>query len=393
MITVAEAKKIIKQSCSLSGPKTYSLNEASGLLLAKDVIAPFDIPFFVQSSMDGYAVCFDDAHSGQPLRVVSQSAAGNTEKLQLMAGEACRIFTGAPLPAGADTVIIQEKASISEGLLSFDDVQVQRGQFVRPVGAEIKRGQMALPAQHVLTPASISYLAAIGITKVSAYPFPVVSIIVTGNEFQTPGSAPEYGRIYESNGAGLKAALASAGVREVNLVHVPDALPPTIAALQKALSISDLVLLTGGVSVGDYDFVVAAANACEVTTGFHKIKQKPGKPLYFGMKRNIAVFGLPGNPSSVLTCFYEYVLIAIEAMCGLKLTLTSAQARLTGKIDKAAGLTHFMKAVVTDGEITALNAQESFRLSSFARANCLLIAPEQSTTLSAGEQVEIHLLP
>ena len=393
MITVAEAKQTIKESCKASEPRRLTLEEAAGLVLAQEVIAPYNIPSFYQSSMDGYAIAFDDVNVDGTLRIVGESAAGNSTRLSLQPGEACRIFTGAGLPAGADTIVIQEKTSISNGLLTINDPSLKYGQFVRSIGAEILSGQIALPAHHELSPASVSYLAAIGIVEVLVYPLPVVTIIVTGNEFQLPGVAPEYGRVFESNSAGLKAVLSKAGIRNVQVVYVGDALAPTTAALENALAGSDLVLLTGGVSVGDYDFVVAAAKACGIETCFHKIRQKPGKPLYFGLKNNVPVFGLPGNPSSVLTCFYEYVLLAIETLCRLPLALKVTRACLRERIEKPAGLTHFMKAFVANGEIRALNAQESFRLSSFAKANCLLLVPEETTTVNVGDEVELHMLP
>jgi molybdopterin molybdotransferase len=397
MISVNQAKTIIRESCKPLSPVTVLLENAAGHSLAADLLAPYDIPGFVQSSMDGYAFAFEHYQPGIPMKVTAERAAGPADAraydFNLRPGEACRIFTGAALPAGTDTVVMQEKTTRHEDLLIVTDPGITKGQFVRNIGAEVSKTAKLLRGGHYLNPASVSYLAATGITEVSVYPFPVVSIIITGNEFQSRGSAPEYGLVFESNSLGLKAALNAAGISKVSIYHVNDTLKETADMLKIALAESDLVLLTGGVSVGEYDFVVSAAGECEVKTGFHKVKQKPGKPLFFGMKNHIPVFGLPGNPSSVLTCYYEYVLPALERLSLLPFVLKEKQAKLGKPVTKPAGLTHFMKAVYDHGFVRFLNAQESFRLSSFANANCLLVVDEQLTSLPADAIVDIHLLP
>jgi molybdopterin molybdotransferase len=373
------------------------LEDAAGYSLAEDLHAPYDIPGFVQSSMDGYAFAFEDYHPGEPLKITGERAAGpanaKARDFILQPGEACRIFTGAALPAGADTVVMQEKTTRQEDVLFIADHEIIKGQFVRNIGAEVRKSGLLLPLGHYLNPPSVSYLAATGLTEVSVYPLPRVSVIVTGNEFQERGNAPEYGLVFESNSLGLKAALNVVGIRHVDVYYVKDTLQATSDILKVALRQSNLVLLTGGVSVGEYDFVVSAANACGVKTGFHKVKQKPGKPLFFGMQNDIAVFGLPGNPSSVLTCYYEYVLPALEQMSLLPASLKEQQAKLGQSLKKPVGLTHFMKAIYHDGYVQFLNAQESFRLSSFAKANCLLVVGEEVTSLETEALVDIHLLP
>ncbi len=343
--------------------------------------------------MDGYAFRFEDFVPGRPLSQEGESAAGNNIQTALNKGTACRIFTGAPLPAGADTVIMQEKTDVRDGSVYLNDPGIREGQNVRAPGAEIRQGSIALEKGHTMNPASASFLSAIGVNQINVYPLPVVTIIVTGNEFQAPGSKPQFGKVYESNAVGLRSALARAGIHHAGVQFAPDDLAATTSVLSDALANSDLVLLTGGVSVGEYDFVVAAAKACGVEQHLHRIKQKPGKPLFFGTLSKKAVFGLPGNPSSVLTCFYEYVLECIQMMTGRPLTLQTKQVRLLESYVKPAGLTHFLKAKFADDTVRALNAQESFRLASFATANCLLVAEETITNLPADSIVEIHILP
>ncbi|MEJ7678538.1 MAG: molybdopterin-binding protein [Segetibacter sp.] len=164
-------------------------------------------------------------------------------------------------------------------------------------------------------------------------------------------------------------------------------------ALEDALLTSDVVLLTGGISVGDYDFVLQATEHCGVEKLFHKIKQRPGKPLYFGKKEEKVVFGLPGNPSSVLTCFYEYVILAIEGLTGRKDIIKVKQLQLDKVFTKKTSLTHFLKGLYNGKTVSPLDAQESFRLSSFARANCLIVLEENKEDFNEGDEVEVHLLP
>ena len=397
MISVGQAKEIIRESCKPLSPVRSMLENAAGHTLAAEVIAPFDIPGFVQSSMDGYAFAFVHYVAGTPMKISGERAAGpsnsDARDFILEPGEACRIFTGAALPAGADTVVMQEKTTRQKDQLMVTDQEIIKGQFVRSIGAEIRQSAQLLPGGHYLNPPSLSYLAATGITEVSIYPLPVVSVIVTGNEFQPRGNPPEYGLVFESNSIGLKAALNSIGINKVNIFYVSDSLKATSEILKTALAESDLIIITGGVSVGEYDFVVSAAKECGVETRFHRVKQKPGKPLFFGMKDKVPVFGLPGNPSSVLTCYYEYVLPALERLSLLPFVLKEQPAKLRQPVTKPAGLTHFMKAVYDNGFVRFLNAQESFRLGSFANANCLLVIDEEITSVAGDATVNIHLLP
>jgi molybdopterin molybdotransferase len=220
-----------------------------------------------------------------------------------------------------------------------------------------------------------------------------VAIIITGNELQQPGNPLLFGQVYDANSFQLSAALQQIHLNDISVLKVGDDLVQIQQVLQQALEQSDMVLLTGGVSVGDYDFVLQAATACGVSTLFHKIKQRPGKPLFFGLKENKPVFGLPGNPSSVLTCFYEYVIPAIEKLTGKMAIVKSINVPLAKSFQKAAGLTHFLKGFFDGHKVMPLDAQESYRLSSFAKANCLVKIEEEVGSCEEGQLVEIHLLP
>lgn len=393
MITVAEAKQIITNNIIPLSPAKAAIMNASGRLLATDVYAVADIPAFPQSSMDGYAFSFDTKKAGERLVIEGEIAAGSTSDNFLTPGKAVRIFTGAPVPPGADTVVMQEKVEAANGMLSIHDDLLKKGANVRPKGSEITAGQLALPAGTFLTPAAVGFLAGIGVAEVNVYPHPSITLIITGKELQKPGSSPRFGQVYESNSYALTAALKQLHIETVNAVWVDDDLALLTEVLNKALAESDMVLLTGGISAGDYDFVLQAATECGVSQLFHKVKQRPGKPLYFGMKGNKVVFGLPGNPSSVLTCFYEYVVPALSQMSHLRKELVPVKAPLLKPIQKAAGLTHFLKGHFDGKAVAPLTAQESYRMSTYATANCLIVVEEETTACKEGEIIEIHLLP
>lgn len=390
VISVTEAKKTIANNTKSLDVAILQLHEAFGLTLSIDVIAAIDIPAFAQSSMDGYAFNFNDITNA--LNISGEIAAGANTPLQINTGEAARIFTGAPLPEGADTVVMQEKIIIENNKLIIKDDALQQFSNVRAKGAEVKAGTIAMAAGTHLTAAAIGFLAGIGITHVAVYPPPVITIIITGNELQIPGNALQFGQVYEASSVMLTAALQKVGVKSIISIKVKDDKEALKHSLAKALQQSDIVLLTGGVSVGDYDFVVEVARACGIEQRFHKIKQRPGKPLFFGTKEAKQIFGLPGNPSSSLVCFYEYVLPMIEGMMRQQNSVIVLKARLTHNYPKAAGLTHFLKATYSNGNVTPLHAQESFRLHSFAQANCLIVLKEENENYKAGDEVEVHLI-
>ncbi|RYY61085.1 MAG: molybdopterin molybdenumtransferase MoeA [Chitinophagaceae bacterium] len=391
MITVKEAKALIHSRIHVLAPVRRSLLQAACGVLAEDIYAVTDIPAFEQSSMDGYAIRFAD--KDQPLKVSGEMAAGAGSMITLQPGTAVRIFTGAPLPEGADTVVMQEKVSRDGDTIHISDAALVPGFAVRAKGSEARAGALALPKDTPLSPAAIGFLAGIGVNQVSVYSLPSVSILVTGNELQTPGEPLEPGQVYESNSYSLTAALREAGITNIHVLRIEDNLNSLKYQLATVLEWTDLVLLTGGISVGDYDFVLEAANHCEVEQVFHKVKQKPGKPLYFGMKDRIPVFGLPGNPSSVLSCFYNYVLPAVEQLCRKKDPVRTVKAVLENGYTKPAGLTHFLKANLCGTNVKILNAQLSYQLSSFAEANALVVLEEERDVYHAGEEVEVMVLP
>ncbi len=393
MLSVQEARALISTHTLLPVPMTIPLEKGLGKVLAASIYSAVSIPAFEQSAMDGYAFHYE-GWKKQPLSIAGEMAAGATTPLSITSNQAARIFTGAPLPAGANTVVMQEKVRVEDNQLLIDEADIQPGANVRPIGSEIKAGGLALPTGTLLTPAAIGFLAGIGIHEVQVYPAPAITIIVTGNELQTPGKGLQFGQVYESNSFTLRTALQQMQVGPVSFVSVEDDFDKLLQTIAEALSASDLVLITGGVSVGNYDYVAKALDVCGVAAVFHKLKQKPGKPLYFGKRDEQLVFGLPGNPSSVLTCFYEYVYPCIREQMGYAQTnLSSIRMPLLNDYTRKPGLTQFLKGFWNAEGVLILQAQESYRMHSFAVCNCLIEIPEETGDLSRGQLVNVHLLP
>lgn len=392
MISVDEAKQIINESVKPLPPAKLFLHEAWDTTLAEDIYALQDIPAFAQSSMDGYAFAFSDLQYQQELYINGESAAGNNKKFALDKKSAARIFTGAPVPEGADTVVMQEKVKVDKGHLTVEDESLLKGSNVRGKGSEIKKGELALARGSYLGAAAVGFLAGIGVTHVTVYPKPLIGIIVTGNELKPPGEPLSYGEVYESNSYALTAALKQFYLTPFKIWHAEDDPAVLRQIIKDGLAACDILLLTGGVSVGDYDFVKGTATECGVSTLFHKIKQRPGKPLYFGMAEEKLVFGLPGNPSSVLTCFYEYVVPAIKIMTLGKQMIRVLKAPLAETFIKNTPFTQFLKGYYDGGTVTPLTGQESYKMNSFARSNCLIILNEGTGECRKGETTEIHLI-
>jgi molybdopterin molybdotransferase len=390
MISVTEAKGLVLTHTVPLEAIVLPIANASGYILSEDILAEYDIPAFIQSSMDGYAISY--AEDSKEFQLVGEMAAGTKSSIVIKEGQACRIFTGAPVPDGADTVVMQEKVTLLDNVIHVDVNQLTVGMNVRAKGSEIKSGQAALQKGAYLSPAAIGFLTGIGVAHVKVYRKPRVALIITGNEFQDFRQKLSFGQVYESNSYMLAAALKHEGIEDIQLFKVEDNLSKMVETLALALKSSDLVLLTGGVSVGDYDFVVEATSRCTVKQVFHKVKQKPGKPLFFGAKENKLIFGLPGNPASVLSCYYNYVLSAIHTMVGKDHEATELKATLTTDYQKSPNLTFFLKGSYQNNMVTPLSAQESYRLSSFAQANCLICLEEEKEYFRKGDSVKVLLI-
>lgn len=394
MITVAQALDFIQKQ-ALSRPIIQKpLLEALHYTLAQDVFSPIDWPTHPQSAMDGYGISFANYTAGAPFSIKQVVAAGDfVEAVSLGSKEAIRIFTGAFVPKGVDAIIQQEHIVWKEGAAYFPETIPPVGQHIRPKASQTQQGNLVATVGDGLNPARCSLLSGLGISTVMVFEKPRVQIVCTGNELLSAGEVLLPGKIYESNSTALLLALQERGINSVRVSRCSDNKEDIKHELQAAINTADVVLVTGGVSVGDYDFVVPALTELGVETIFHGVKQKPGKPFYFGKQNQCAVFGLPGNPASVLTCFYMYTLPYLDA-CEHKrqVSTTSCFMALSTAYAKKAGLTHFVKARVGQGELTLLDNQESYKMNGFAEANALVEIDEASENLPEGSWVKVYLL-
>ena len=390
MISVEEALDLVDQNVKENAVKEVPLKDALGLILAKDVHSTIDMPPFDQSAMDGYAVYYDENIS--TYTVIGEIPAGSSQQFNLKKGQAVRIFTGAAVPRSATTVVRQEDVKRNEDEISFTTA-IQQNQNIRPQGEQIKKGDLALEAGTELTPAGIGFLASLGFSRAPVHPRPVISILVTGNELIKPGDPLEYGKIYESNALMLESAFRQFGFFDIRQIGVPDNYTQTVATIEATLQNTDLMVISGGISVGDYDYVGKALREIGVTEVFYKVKQKPGKPLFYGTFQDTNIFALPGNPASALTCFYLYVLPTLNKLTGGEFVgCHQAELPLTTKYEKKGKRAEFLKAYADDTYVSLLGAQSSAMLSSFAEANALVYIPEDVEVVEEGEFVLALLL-
>ncbi len=384
MISVSEALQHIENYCTHNKKVQKSIEKTRGLVLAENVVSPINMPPFRQSSMDGYAYIHSEETN---YKVVGEVQAGNGASIDLKPGEAVRIFTGAKVPDAADTIVIQENVNRDGDFIEITKIPNIEAN-VRPLGEQIKTGEIALEIGTELNEAAIGFLASLGVAKVKVYKTPKVSILVTGNELQQLGTKLDEGNVYESNSITLKIALKRIGVKRVKIRRVKDTLEATAKAVSKCLAKSDIVLISGGISVGDYDFVKQALEENGVNEVFYKVNQRPGKPIWFGSKKNKLVYALPGNPASSLSCFYVYALPLIKAQMGFAAYhLPRLTATATADIKNPTGKTLFLKGNVVNGQAILLGGQASSMLKSFAVSNALLQVPENMEIIKQGEEV------
>lgn len=391
MIDVKTAQELVLLHSSTTAKTVeIDLNNALDYVLAKDVISEIDMPPFRQSAMDGYALnVWDDI----TYRVIGEVKAGDNNNFKLNAGEAVRIFTGAPVPDTVNTVIMQEKVAVDGNQITID-ANVNRNINIRPKGEQIQVNDIALSKGTTIKGAHIGFLASLGVTTITVYKKPSIAVVVTGNELVTPGNVLSYGEIYESNGAMLTAVLKELGYLKNTMVAIKDDYDSTKRVLKETIEQHDVVIVTGGVSVGDYDFVEKALNEIKVEEIFYKVKQKPGKPLFFGKKGQTSVFGLPGNPAAALSCFYIYVYPLLKRSEGaintqLQRILIPMVSDYTVKGDRA----QFLKAKIGEDGVKILEGQSSAMVRAFGEANALVFIPENSTEIKKGQAVITILLP
>ncbi len=402
MISVAEAQDLVLDHTAVASVENVSLTKALGAVLASSVQSQMDVPAFDNSAMDGFMLdqrATATASSESPVRiaVTGYQPAGPIQYQSLQSNSALRVATGAFVPPDATTVIPQELVT-EEGDAIVITAPAKLGAHIRRCGEETKRGETVLAAGTLLTPSVVGYLASLGIAEVPVHARPRVGIVATGTELVPLGATPGPGQIYDSNSVALAAALQVDGIVARTYPAVSDDPVLQKQALAQAISENDIVLVTGGVSVGRYDHVKDIMSQLEITPVFWKVRQKPGKPLVFGTRGQNLFFGLPGNPASSLVSYYEYVRPAVCKWMGITDgRLQEIVAACDQTIVKDDARAHFLRAWLRchDGawHVTPREGQGSHCMRSFADANALLILPEGTATVNAGNPVRVHLLP
>jgi len=387
MVTIEEAHKIIKDQPKEIKIDSKNLRDCLGFSLSENITAPFAIPSFDNSAMDGYALC----GISQEYKIVGEVAAGDMSEIDLKEGEAVRIFTGAKVPENTTAVMMQEKTRVEGKKLHLDQLP-KEGQSIRRKGGELKEGELVFEKGYTITPAGIGLIGALGIEKVQVYKKPVIHLITTGNELVAPGKLKGEGQIYESNSYALGAAAEDFGFECQEKKQIADDFEKIKSGIKDSLEISDVLILSGGISVGDYDFVKQALEENGIEELFYKVFQKPGKPLYFGRKGNKFVFALPGNPASSLSCFYVYVLPLLQQLSGSeKNGLERYFFPIVHDFENRGDRPSFLKSQIVEGKVEILDGQGSSMIKSMALGNALAFL-DAETSAKQGDLVECLLI-
>ena len=400
LTAVEEYQSAILAAITPLSPASTELAEAEGLVLAEDVTAAVSLPSFDNSSMDGYAVQAKDTTNSSErkpatLRVTGEIAAGDTGGYGLVPGAAIKIMTGARMPAGADAVVPVEWTDGGAARVEIYR-QVAPGDSVRYAGGDAAEGETLLTAGVRMRPMQIAVAASAGRKVVKVRPRPRVVVLSTGNELTEPGTPLVPGRIWDSNSYMLAAAAREAGALAYRRSRVPDDPAGVLPALEEQLAQADLLITTGGVSMGGEHDVVKAALSKLGTVTFRKVAMQPGMPQGFGTigAKRVPIFTLPGNPVSAYVSFLLFVRPAIAALQGAgDLALRPVRATLTAAVRSPLGRRSYLRGVLSGDAVTPLSGQGSHQIAALGRANALIIVPEGETTLPAGNQADVLSLP
>lgn len=404
MISPREARALIRRHAVPPTVKKARLSECFGSVLAADVTAPFPMPRADNSAMDGYVIRFEDtlrASTESPvlLHRAGTLKAGDSKRIHLRSGIAYQIMTGAFIPRGGTAVIPKEEAFLKAGLLCVSH-PVSAGRHIRRRGEEVEKGRLLLRKGTVLNPAAVGILATFGYARVPIYQKTKVAVLATGSELVAPGRKLSQGKIYDSNSWMIRAALFQMGVEPFRVFTLRDEIRQVRNAVRSSLRECDYLLLLGGVSVGDYDVVKDALKKEGVKTIFWKVSQKPGKPLFLGRKGKKVVFGLPGNPAAVFTCFYEYVYPALlQTMGYASPNLKQKRVRVEGDIPADSRRHLFLKAKMSDEKsspvplVRILSHQGSHMLTSLPNADGFLRVPASEDRSLKKKEFQMDFLP
>ncbi len=393
LLSVAEALARVTQGLVPLGTERVAIGQATGRVLAEDLAARLTQPPFDASAMDGYAVRAEDiAALPATLRLVGQSAAGAGFRGSVGRGEAVRIFTGAPVPHGADTIVIQENADEASGVVTVKDAA--SGRHIRPRGQDFKEGEVLLAAGTRLGPRELMLAAAMNQPELPVRRKPKVAILATGDEVVPPGLELEIDQIVSSVPYGLAALIESHGGEAMSLGIAKDE-PESLVTLARAGSAADILLTIGGASVGERDLVASALRSEGLELDFWKIAMRPGKPLLYGRLGSQRLLGLPGNPVSALICAQVFLVPMLELMLGLAVDARPKPEAVLGEALQANGeREHYMRARSEwreDGAriVRPLPSQDSSLVAALARADCLIVRAPHAPALPRGARVRI----
>ena len=399
-LPVAKAREFIARFLTpVSAVERLNIRAALNRVLAEDVISPLDVPVHDNSAMDGYAARFSDLKTDGEvtLRVAGTAFAGMPFQGQLKAGECVRIMTGGVVPAGTDTIVMQEHVAAAG-----DNVKIggghRQGQNLRRAGEDLKVGQVALKRGLLLRPADIGLIASLGIGEVAVYRKLRVAFFSTGDELRAIGTPLGAGQIYDSNRYTIHGMLTRLGCEVMDMGVVRDDPSLLERAFNTAAQAADVVITSGGVSVGEADFVKDLLEKLGEVV-FWKIAMKPGRPLAYGRIGNAHFFGLPGNPVSVMVTFYQFVRDALLKLSGRDPLppLPTFRVPCTSNLKKAPGRTEFQRGVLThdasgNWSVRVTGEQGSGILRSMSEANCFIILPEAQGNVTAGTLVEVQVM-
>ncbi len=398
MLSAQEALEIILTSLRPIEREVVDLHDAHGRVLAEDIITRENVPGFDNSSMDGYAVrAVDVSTPPVVLSIVDEVSAGKTSSHELKQGEAIRIMTGGQVPSGAEAVIQVEWTEAEDDRHVRVLRPVTVGQNIRRAGEDIQEGEKGLTCGRELRAAEIGVLASIGCESVPVYRKPRVAVLATGNELTEVGQPLRPGKIRNSNSFTLSNLIMESGGIPIDLGIARDNREEIRDKLLQGLE-SDLLVSSGGVSVGEYDLVQEVMEEIGVEVRFWKVNIKPGMPLLFGMHKHKPVFGLPGNPVSTMVTFLKFVKPALRKMLGiLKLEKElRLRAELVHDVRKTDGKRHFVRGILETRngalKVSTTGSQSSGVLTSLVKANCLIVLPEESQSFKKGDTVEVELL-
>ncbi|MCF6443595.1 gephyrin-like molybdotransferase Glp [Nereida sp. MMG025] len=390
MITVAQALDYVLALADAMPSEEVPLRQAAGRVLAQDVTTTLTQPPFASSAMDGYAVRDADWTGGATLTVIGEAAAGHSCDTPLGAGQAVRIFTGAPVPEGADRVVIQEDVTRTGDTITLGS-QLDQARHIRAAGQDFKTGH-TIKAPRLLAPRDIALLAAMNIAQVPVTRKPVIAILATGDELVQPGETPARDQIIASNTYGLAAMVEAAGGTARLLPIARD----TAASLSLAFDLAqgaDLLVTVGGASVGDHDLVGQVAQDKGLDRAFYKVAMRPGKPLMAGNIGDMAMLGLPGNPVSAMVCGEVFLRPLLNKMRGLPAGPRATRTAPTCKPIPANGpREHYMRGRLQDGQVKVFDRQDSALIKVLHAANCLIKRAPHAPDVAIGEETEIILL-